>query len=278
MTCTSSRRPPPLHKLQGDVLGALAADAVAVLAEEVRRQDLEVRRVLDIGCGPGVATVDLARQFPAAASWPSTARPRCWARATARVDPLRAWPIGWRPPWPSSPAGSGRSNGPRSCGRRWWSTTSATRRRRCVRSRRVLAPGGVLALVERARPLRVPPAGADTGLWDRLDAAGEHWFAGIRAALPGRRPFGRLPLDAGRRRPRRGGRRGAHASTSTARSTAPGRRFAHEHLTHTRTRLEGHAEPADLAALDELLAGGVEQCDDLSLHASSISIWPEWPR
>ena len=253
-------------ELQGDVLGALAADAVAVLAEEVRRQDLEVRRVLDIGCGPGVATVDLARQFPAARVVAVDGSAAMLARAAARVtrfgvadrvETLLA----------ELPGGLG----PLERAEVVWASmvvhhvgdeTAALRQ-----IQEVLAPGGVLALVERARPLRVRPAGADTGLWDRLDAAGEHWFAGMRAALPDAAPSADYPLML------------AGAGLDVVADEVltldldgpldgPGRRFAHEHLTHTRTRLEGHAEPADLAALDELLAAGVEQCDDLSLHAS----------
>jgi SAM-dependent methyltransferase len=253
-------------ELQGDVLGALAADAIAVLAEEVRRQDQEVRRVLDIGCGPGVATVELARRFPAARVVALDGSAAMLARAAARltrsgvadrVETLLAELPGGLAPLDRADVV-------------WASMVLhhvGDERAALRQVRAVLAPGGLLALVERARPLRVRPARPDAGLWDRLDAAAEHWFAGMRAALPDAASSADYPSMLG----------DADLDVVAdevltldldAPLDGPARRFAHEHLTHARTQLDGHADPADLAALDELLAAGFERSDDLSLHAS----------
>lgn len=40
--------------------------AVALLADVAREHGVDVRRVLDVGCGPGVATCVLAQRFPSA--------------------------------------------------------------------------------------------------------------------------------------------------------------------------------------------------------------------
>jgi SAM-dependent methyltransferase len=127
------------------------------------------------------------------------------------------------------------------------------------RLRGVLEPGGLLAVVEWADPMRVMPEDEDLGrppgLWTRLDAAWQAWFEEMRADLPESTPSGdyramltaagfdvvlddvlRIVLDAPL---------GEQA-----------RRFARRQLEGAQARLGSHAEEADLAALDVLLDDG----------------------
>jgi SAM-dependent methyltransferase len=256
-------------QLEGEVLAPLATDAIAVLAGQAAKRELDVRRVLDLGCGPGVATVELARRFPTARLVAADGSAAMLARAAERATRSGAGdrietrhvqlPDGLAALDPADVV--------------WASMvlhhvgdeTAALRRLRAV-----LTPGGLLALVERAGPVRVLPDRTDLGrpgLWDRLDAAGERWFAGMREALPGATPsadYASILAAAGW---------SVVADEVLTLDLDPplddrGRRFAHQHLEHLRARLDGHADPADLAALDELLAGGVEGRAELAVHAA----------
>lgn len=54
-------------ELEAEVLSPYLEEVVSVLQAQVRSGPEEVRRIADIGCGPGVATTAFARAFPNAA-------------------------------------------------------------------------------------------------------------------------------------------------------------------------------------------------------------------
>jgi hypothetical protein len=119
----------------------------------------------------------------------------------------------------------------------------------------VLEPGGVLALVERAGPLRVVPDGAEVarpGLSDRLDAAWAAWFDEMRSRLPGHAASADYPTML-----EESGFEVVVDAELTVELDAPlddrAGRFAREHLRRARARLADHADPADLEALAHLL-------------------------
>jgi SAM-dependent methyltransferase len=127
------------------------------------------------------------------------------------------------------------------------------------RLRAVLEPGGLLAVVEWAEPMRVMPEDEDLGrppgLWTRLDDAWQAWFADMRADLPGSTPSADYPemlVEAGF----------DVLVDEVLRVVldAPlgdqARRFARRQLEGAQARLSSYADEADLAALDVLLDDG----------------------
>ncbi len=136
-----------------------------------------------------------------------------------------------------------------------------------------LAPGGLLALVERAGPVRVLPPPTDAGrpgLWDRIDAAWDEWFTHMRAELPGATTSSDYPVMI-----ERAGLELLTDELLTAVVEAPlapdARRFALRQLQHARTMLADHADADDLAALDALIdehaPDGIAVRDDARLIA-----------
>ncbi|MGE3359306.1 MAG: hypothetical protein AB7O92_22005, partial [Acidimicrobiia bacterium] len=131
------------------------------------------------------------------------------------------------------------------------------------RMRALLSPGGLLAIVERATPLRVLPESVELGrpgLWARLDAAWEHWFVDLRATVPG------VVARAGA-----ADTTGYGAAVRAAgfevvvdevvHEELPGpldddvRRYAAGQVRRTVRQLDGYADAGDLAALAALLDG-----------------------
>jgi SAM-dependent methyltransferase len=137
------------------------------------------------------------------------------------------------------------------------------------RVRALLEPDGVLALVERAGPLRVLPAldaGHDRGLAQRIDAAWEEWFERMRAHLPGTTNSDAYPTMIERA--------GFELIDDRvlplvldAPLTEDARRFALHHLVRIREQLAEHLAPADLDALDAL-AGESDGGARLTVHAT----------
>lgn len=121
--------------------------------------------------------------------------------------------------------------------------------------RDLLVPGGLLALVEQAGPVRILAGNPDLGrpgLWDRIDAAWAAWFAGMRAGLPGATASGSYPemLQAA----------GFEVVVDRMLTLVVGpplddrsHRFAHEQVSRMREHLQPDAVPADLQALEGLL-------------------------
>src|SRR5688572_9070061 len=53
-------------ELENEVLAPLNMAAIAIVADRCEQQRLDVRRVIDVGAGPGVIACALAERFPAA--------------------------------------------------------------------------------------------------------------------------------------------------------------------------------------------------------------------
>jgi SAM-dependent methyltransferase len=70
---------------EGEALGGLVDRAIAVLAERADADGLAVTRILDVGCGPGVATVALARRFAGATVLAADGSPAMLERAAQRI-------------------------------------------------------------------------------------------------------------------------------------------------------------------------------------------------
>src|SRR5688572_2950086 len=182
-------------ELEGEVLLAFVTDA-ATQVRALRGADARpVRRVLDIGSGPGVGTCELARIFPEAEVIAVDSSPamleRVARRASARGLDRR---VGTH--LADLPDGVG-DLGPADV---IWASLSLhhvgdeVAALRALRS--VLAPDGLLAVAELADPTRVLPGDLDIGrpgLAERLDRAGATWFAAMRDGLPSAVPSADLP-------------------------------------------------------------------------------------
>ena len=241
-------------ELEGEVLVDFVAQAIERIDEAVRRGVADVRRVIDIGSGPGIATGWLAQRFETATVVAVDGSAAMLERVTARaarlgladrITPHRTdLPDGLEALAPADVV--------------WASMVLhhvGDERDALGRIRSILRPGGLLAVVERAEPLSVLPAhGADelSDTWARLDDAWTKWFDDMRADLPGAATSGAYPSmleDAG-----------FEVVTNellTVDLDAPlasqARRFADMQLQRTRAQLERHADRADLEAIDALL-------------------------
>jgi SAM-dependent methyltransferase len=182
-------------ELEGEVLLPYVTETAATLAEICRRDGIEVRRILDVGSGPGLAACELARHFASATVVAADASAALLERATARAaaaglaDRVTTRAV-------DLPAGL------ESLGQAdliWMAmvlhhigdeTAMLRRLREALNSR------GLLALVEHGDPLRFLPDAADPcppGLADRLDAANAEWLADMRAGLPDSVPSAGYP-------------------------------------------------------------------------------------
>lgn len=241
-------------ELEGEVLAGLVTDATATLAELCRRHGVEVRRILDLGCGPGVGTCVLAERFGAATVVAADGSATMLAHARARAERLGlADRVETRlVELPGGLATLGRADVA-------WASMALHHVGDEVDALRgirdLLAPGGLLALVEHAGPVRILGEDPDLGrpgLWERLDAAWAAWFAGMRATLPGATESAGYPemLQAA-------GFDVAADAMLTLAVDPPlddqGRRFAHGQVSRAREHLQPYAALADLAALEGLL-------------------------
>ncbi|MGW1838951.1 class I SAM-dependent methyltransferase [Streptomyces sp. NPDC002067] len=192
----------PLLESGAELHSAVFEQAAAWL-RTLTPQGTPVRRVLDVGSGPGVATCLLARAFPEAEVVAVDPTPalldRTRARAAAlgldgRVTTHRAeLPDGLDTPPGDAPTDlGGHPTGPVGDADLIWSSRTlhhvGDQRRAVAALARHLRPGGVLALSEGGLPQRFLPRDIGLGrpgLQARLDAATEEWFARMRASLPG---------------------------------------------------------------------------------------------
>jgi SAM-dependent methyltransferase len=174
-------------ELEGTVLLGVVEQAAVALADLAASRGLDVRRVLDLGSGPGVGTCGLARTFPQADVVAVDGAEGMLQRAARRaadeglVDRVQVR----RAELPGDLPELGLAD-------LVWASMSIHHLGDEVAALRsihgLLARDGLLAIVERGRPWRVLPDEVDLGrpgLWDRTDAATAAWFEGMRAALPG---------------------------------------------------------------------------------------------
>ena len=177
-------------ELEGELLLTFVTDTVHWI-DELRGPDAPpVRRVLDIGSGPGVGTCELARRFPDAHVVAVDGSPAMLERTTRRaaahgLDRRISTRLAELPDDIDDldPADA-----------IWVSMAlhhigDETDALRVLRGR--LEPSGLLAVAEIAEPMRVLPDDLDVGrpgLADRLDRAESDWFAAMRAGLTGSAP------------------------------------------------------------------------------------------
>ncbi|WP_267242426.1 class I SAM-dependent methyltransferase [Streptomyces sp. PR69] len=214
-----------------------------------------VRRILDVGSGPGVLTTLLAEAFPYAEVVAVDATPPLLERARARAERLgladRVQTRHAELPGDIDTLGEADLI---------WSGNAlhhiGDQRAALAGLARRLRPGGLVALVEGGLTERHLPRDIGLGrpgLESRLEAVRAEWFAEMRAELPG---FARETEDW------RALLAAAGLTPSGARSflldipapvTPVVREYLHTFFTRSRTALEGRLADDDIAALDRLL-------------------------
>ncbi|MFV2196625.1 class I SAM-dependent methyltransferase [Nocardiopsis sp. LOL_012] len=152
--------------------------------------DAPVRRLLDVGSGPGVATCLLARRFPSAEAVAVDQSPALLERVRARAaDEGLAGRVGTlRADLPEDMAALGEAD-------LVWTSHAVhhvgDQQAALDGLAAVLRPGGLLAVAERGLSLRCLPRDIGIGrpgLQARLEALHEDLFADMRADLPGSVP------------------------------------------------------------------------------------------
>ncbi len=175
----------PLYEQAADWLRTLLGGS-----EERAAGQASVRRVWDVGSGPGVVTCLLARAFPHAEVVAVDPTPELLARARDRAARL-GLADRFRTHEAELPDDDLEALG--TADLIWTSKVLhhvGDQRAAVALLAARLRPGGVLAVAEGGLPDRVLPRDIGIGrpgLQARLDAAQEEWFAQMRAELPGYR-------------------------------------------------------------------------------------------
>ncbi|MFD9636028.1 class I SAM-dependent methyltransferase [Streptomyces violascens] len=171
-------------ELQLPVLRRTAARLGELLGPEQ-----EVRRVLDVGSGPGVMTCVLAETFADAEVVAVDGAPALLDHTLARAERLG---VGERVAVRHAELPEGLEGGGLGAADLVWSSKAVHHLGDQQGALDALAgtlnPGGLLAVAEGGLPLRYLPRDIGIGrpgLLARLDAAQEHWFEIMRAELPG---------------------------------------------------------------------------------------------
>ncbi|TXS19276.1 class I SAM-dependent methyltransferase [Streptomyces sp. adm13(2018)] len=252
----------PLLEQQAETESPAYADAAAWLGTLAPAQG--VRRVLDVGSGPGVVTGVLAEAFPAAEAVAVDGSPELLARARERAAErgLGARVSTLHTELPAGIAELGKAD-------LIWAGNSlhhiGDQRAALVEFVGLLNPGGLMVLVEGGLPARHLPwhiGFGRPGLEARLDAANADRFAEMRAETPGHKDepddWRALLADAGL----------TPAGTRTFLTDVPApvspvvRGLALAHFGRVRDSFDDRIDAEDRAALDRLL----DPADDLSLH------------
>lgn len=256
-------------ELEGEVFLGLLGQAISVLAAACAERGVRVGRVLDLGCGPGVGSCRLAEQFTEAIIVAVDGSAAMLERVTARAERLGvASRVETRlAEFPADLGTLGRADVA------WVSMAlhHLGNEAEALRSiRQLVEPAGLLALVERADPLR-PLVGTDLGrpgLWDRLDTAWEAWFSDMRAGLPDATESDDYPAML-----RRGGFELVADEIITeviaAPLDAPARGVTERYLRSIQERLVSFADAADLDALNILID---ESSDDNVIRRHDIGL------
>jgi SAM-dependent methyltransferase len=177
---------------EAEVMLPYVTEASEAAASVCRESGIAVRRILDIGSGPGVMTCELAQRFPGATVVAADGAEPLLQRATARAEEagLAEQVLTIQVDLPDGVAALGHAD------LIWMAMVlhhigdEAAMLRRL---RAMLEPRGVLVLAEHGDPLRFLPEGADPcprGFHDRLTALDVEWLAAMRADLPGSTPSG----------------------------------------------------------------------------------------
>jgi len=256
-----------------EVLMSVVVGATSALADLAAQAALDVRRILDIGSGPGVATCALAERFPAASLVAADGSTEMLAAVTERAERLGLTdristrcidlPHGIDDLGPADLV--------------WMSMVlhhvgDEAAALRAVRAH--LDAGGLFALVEFGDPLRVVADDVDVGrpgVWARLDAAGTDWMAGMRSDLPEATASADYPTMLAA-----AGFDVVIDRIETIHLDPPldsqARQVALGYLQRMRQHLEPYADPADVAVIDALLDDGspegITNRPDAFLHVS----------
>ena len=241
---------------EGEVLGAFLAEA-CTWATDWRGTDAPpVRRIVDIGCGPGVGTCALAVRYPEAQVLAVDGSPAMLARTAARAQALGL----------ADRVHTGLAELPDglevldrfgAVDLVWASMSLHHIADRAVVLRALgarLAPRGVLIIAEVADPLRVLPRPLDLatpGFEDRLVAAGAAWFARLEAGLSGGHPIAAIPDTVAAAGLTCIGERIARVRLD-APLPAAALAMAIAHVQRSRHQLREHLDATDLDVLDLL--------------------------
>ncbi|SHL26257.1 class I SAM-dependent methyltransferase [Actinacidiphila paucisporea] len=162
--------------------------ATAARLRELLAPGHEVRRVLDVGSGPGVMACVLAEEFAGAEAVAVDGTPALLDRTLARARRLGLdGRVGVR----HADLSEGLDEGPGTADLVWSSMAVhhlGDQQGALDTLAGVLRPGGVLAVAEAVLPTRFLPRDiglGKPGLQPRLDALQEEWFALMRTELPG---------------------------------------------------------------------------------------------
>lgn len=173
-------------EVEGELSLGLVEEAVALCARRFDDAGVQVSRVIDLGCGPGVGTASLAEAFRSASVVAVDGSRAMLERADARAARLgNAGRVETRQlDLNEDLASLGR------CDLVWAAMAIhhaddevATLRR--IRS--LLDSRGLVCVLERADPtiIRFADDLGHPGIWDRLKAARAEWFESVRASIPG---------------------------------------------------------------------------------------------
>ncbi|MBW1599088.1 trans-aconitate 2-methyltransferase [Streptomyces sp. JJ38] len=277
---------PYLERAAEWLRGLTAADADAAAGaggDADGAPEPAVRRVLDVGSGPGVAACVLARAFPeaetVAADQSSALLDHAAERASGQGLKLTTHRADLPAEFGTLPSADlvWSSNVVHHLGDQQAALTSLAA---------ALRPGGLLAIAERGLPLRFLPRDIGLGrpgLQARLDAAEEEAFAAMRAGLSGTvdvvEDWPALLTAAGLTPT--GSR--TFLSEHPAPLARPARAHLRDRLARKRERLAELLDAEDLATLDRLLDPGAEsgllhRPDAFYLHATTVHTARALPR
>jgi SAM-dependent methyltransferase len=260
-------------ELEGELLLAFVSDTATRVAELRARDASPVRRIIDVGSGPGVGACELARRFPDAHVIAVDSSPAMLDRATQRAvaQGLQARVSTHLAELPGGLDGIGPADV-------IWASMALHHVGDEVAALRrlgdLLDRNGLIAIAERSEPMRVLPSDLDLGrrgLVDRLERAGTTWFASMRDGLTDSVPSTALPsmltaagfdvIDL----------RHAHVHLDAPLS-ADARRVVLGHLRRAREQFREHLDDDDLQILDVLTDAddprGVMRRSDVFLVAS----------
>jgi len=239
-------------ELEGELLVGFVTSTVGRVVE-LRGAAPPVRRVLDIGSGPGVGTCELARLFPEALVVAVDSSPAMLDRAGQRAV-SRGLDARVRTHVAELPGGLDGLERVELI----WASMSLHHIGDEVTALRTLGellePSGLIAIAENAEPMSVLPENLDVGrpgLGDRLDRAGAKWFAAMREGLTGAVPSADLPSMLSS-----AGFEVVSSQLAYERFDAPlseaARRVVLGHLRRVREHLADYLDDEDLEALDVL--------------------------
>ena len=229
---------------------------------ELLDPEKKVRRILDIGSGPGVMTCVLAEAFAGAEVVAVDGTPGLLDRARARAERLG---LGGRvtvlhTQLPEGLDGDEHGEGGLGAADLIWSSKAVhhlgDQQGVLNELAAVLRPGGLLAVAEGGLPMHFFPRDigiGQPGLQTRLDAAQERWFEIMRAQLPGSTTV----VEDWPAMLSRAGLTAVGSFSSLLDLPAPlgetARAFLHTHLTRLRERVSEFLNAQDHKTLDELL-------------------------